>query len=29
MRLVFFLDKIEKNLLNNLKDKVISRLYNI
>ena len=29
MRLVFFLDKIEKNLLNDLKDKVISRLYNI
>ena len=29
MRLVFFLNKIEENLLNNLEDKVISRLYNI
>ena len=27
--LVFFLDKIEKNLLNDLEDKVILRLYNI
>ena len=29
MRLVFFFNKIKKNLLTDLKDKVILRLYNI
>ena len=29
MRFIFFFNNIEKNLLNNLKDKVILRLYNI
>ena len=29
MYLIFFLDKIKENLLNNLKDKIVSRLNNI